>query len=222
MLVFSSESKRDALLLQVADSALLRTVRNQARRRTLLTVGKPSRLAAGTPAAQEVRRDASLTVGKPSRLASGMPAAQEVRRDALLTEASRPGLLRGASQRQRGKAGRITYVSFSNNLAGRDHRCPIRCRSAVRRLMNIQLTLDYQTILRNESRPVHLVAKLTAQKLETHARPRSAAFAVVLDRSSSMSGSRFSWPANPAPPLFAICVPTTISAWLSSTILPKW
>jgi Ca-activated chloride channel homolog len=59
---------------------------------------------------------------------------------------------------------------------------------AVSRLMNIQLTLDYQTILRNEPRPVHLVAKLTAQKLETHARLRSAAFAVVLDRSSSMSG----------------------------------
>src|SRR3984957_20219406 len=54
--------------------------------------------------------------------------------------------------------------------------------------MNIHLTLDYQTILRNEPRPVHLVAKLTAQKLETHARPRSAAFAVVLDRSGSMSG----------------------------------
>jgi hypothetical protein len=53
--------------------------------------------------------------------------------------------------------------------------------------MNIQLTLDYQTILRNEPRPVHLVAKLTAQKLETHARPRSAAFAVVVDRSGSMS-----------------------------------
>src|ERR1700736_1456386 len=54
--------------------------------------------------------------------------------------------------------------------------------------MNIQLTLDYQTILRNEPRPVHLVTKLTAQKLETHARSRSAAFAVVLDRSGSMSG----------------------------------
>jgi Ca-activated chloride channel family protein len=54
--------------------------------------------------------------------------------------------------------------------------------------MNIHLTLDYQTILRNEPRPVHLVAKLTVQKLETQARPRSAAFAVVLDRSGSMSG----------------------------------
>jgi uncharacterized protein with von Willebrand factor type A (vWA) domain len=54
--------------------------------------------------------------------------------------------------------------------------------------MNIQLTLDYQMILRNEPRPVHLVAKLTAQKLEAHIRPRSAAFAVVLDRSTSMSG----------------------------------
>jgi hypothetical protein len=29
---------------------------------------------------------------------------------------------------------------------------------AVGRLMNIQLTLDYQTILRNEPRPVHFVA----------------------------------------------------------------
>jgi Ca-activated chloride channel homolog len=54
--------------------------------------------------------------------------------------------------------------------------------------MNIQLTLDYQTILRNEPRPVNLVAKLTAPKLETHGRPRSAAFAIVLDRSGSMSG----------------------------------
>jgi hypothetical protein len=54
--------------------------------------------------------------------------------------------------------------------------------------MNIQLTLDYQTILRNEPRPVHLVAKLTAQKLGIYARPGSAAFAVVLHRSSSMSG----------------------------------
>src|SRR6202030_888566 len=54
--------------------------------------------------------------------------------------------------------------------------------------MNIHLPLDYQTILRNKPRPVHLVAKLTAQKLETYARPRSAAFAVVLDRSGSMSG----------------------------------
>jgi hypothetical protein len=54
--------------------------------------------------------------------------------------------------------------------------------------MNIQLTLDYQTMLRNEPRTVHLVAKLTAQELETHARPRSAAFAVVPDRSRSMSG----------------------------------
>jgi Ca-activated chloride channel family protein len=54
--------------------------------------------------------------------------------------------------------------------------------------MNIQLTLDYQMILRNEPRPVHLIAKLTAPKVEIHTRPRSAAFAVVLDRSGSMSG----------------------------------
>jgi von Willebrand factor type A domain len=54
--------------------------------------------------------------------------------------------------------------------------------------MNIKLTLDYRTILRNEARPVHLVANLTAPKLETQTRKRSAAFAVVLDRSGSMSG----------------------------------
>src|SRR6516165_1247842 len=54
--------------------------------------------------------------------------------------------------------------------------------------MKIDLTLDYQTILRNEPRPVHLVATLCAPKLETHNRPRSAAFAVVLDRSGSMAG----------------------------------
>jgi len=54
--------------------------------------------------------------------------------------------------------------------------------------MNIDLTLDYQTILRNEPRPVHLVSNLCAPKLEAHARPRSASFAVVLDRSGSMAG----------------------------------
>src|SRR5215469_16546714 len=54
--------------------------------------------------------------------------------------------------------------------------------------MKIDLALDYQTILRNEPRPVHLVANLCAPKLEAHSRPRSAAFAVVLDRSGSMAG----------------------------------
>ena len=54
--------------------------------------------------------------------------------------------------------------------------------------MNIDLTLDYKTILRNEPRPVHLVATLGAPKLEAHTRPRSAAFAAVLDRSGSMAG----------------------------------
>jgi Ca-activated chloride channel family protein len=54
--------------------------------------------------------------------------------------------------------------------------------------MKIDLTLDYQTILRNESRPVHLVANFCAPKREAHGRPRSAAFAVVLDRSGSMAG----------------------------------
>jgi hypothetical protein len=46
--------------------------------------------------------------------------------------------------------------------------------------MKIDLTLDYHTILRNEPRPVHLVATLCAPKLEVHTRSRSAAFAVVL------------------------------------------
>jgi hypothetical protein len=54
--------------------------------------------------------------------------------------------------------------------------------------MNIDLSLDYQTILRNEPRPVHLVATLCAPKLEAHTRPRSAAFAVVLERSGSVAG----------------------------------
>ena len=54
--------------------------------------------------------------------------------------------------------------------------------------MKIDVTLDYQTILRNEARPVHLVAKLTAPKLEAPNRPRPVAFAVILDRSGSMTG----------------------------------
>src|SRR6516164_5167809 len=54
--------------------------------------------------------------------------------------------------------------------------------------MQIEVTLDYKTILLNEARPVHLVTKLTAPKLETSNRPRPVAFAVVLDRSGSMTG----------------------------------
>jgi Ca-activated chloride channel homolog len=54
--------------------------------------------------------------------------------------------------------------------------------------MKIDLTLDYQTILRNEPRPVHLVASLGAPKLEQNVRLRPAAFGVVLDRSRSMAG----------------------------------
>jgi Ca-activated chloride channel homolog len=54
--------------------------------------------------------------------------------------------------------------------------------------MKIDLTLDYQTILLNEPRPVHLIATLSAPKLVVHIRPRSVAFAVVLDRSGSMAG----------------------------------
>src|SRR5215469_14283014 len=54
--------------------------------------------------------------------------------------------------------------------------------------MKIDLSLDYKTILRNEPRPVHIVVNLCAPKLDIHSRPRSAAFAVVLDRSGSMAG----------------------------------
>jgi Ca-activated chloride channel homolog len=54
--------------------------------------------------------------------------------------------------------------------------------------MKIYLTLDYQTIPRNEAHPVHLVATLCAPKLKAHTRPRSSAFALVLDRSGSMAG----------------------------------
>ena len=88
--------------------------------------------------------------------------------------------------------------------------------------MNIQLTLDYQTILRNEPRPVHLVAKLTAQKLETHARPRSAAFAVVLDRSSSMSGQPLQLARESCAAVVRNFRRNDFSAWLSSMIPHKW
>jgi len=55
--------------------------------------------------------------------------------------------------------------------------------------MNIELQLDYKTILRNSSRPVHLVAKLTAPAQPLIQRARPTAFTVVLDRSGSMSGA---------------------------------
>jgi Ca-activated chloride channel homolog len=55
--------------------------------------------------------------------------------------------------------------------------------------MNIELQLDYKTILRNSSRPVHLVAKLTAPDQPLTQRARPTAFTVVLDRSGSMGGA---------------------------------
>jgi Ca-activated chloride channel homolog len=55
--------------------------------------------------------------------------------------------------------------------------------------MNIELQLDYKTILRNSSRPVHLVARLSAPTQPLTQRARPAAFTVVLDRSGSMSGA---------------------------------
>jgi len=53
--------------------------------------------------------------------------------------------------------------------------------------MNIELQLDYKTILRNSSRPVHLVARLTAPAQPLTQRARPTAFTIVLDRSGSMS-----------------------------------
>ena len=55
--------------------------------------------------------------------------------------------------------------------------------------MNIELQLDYKTILRNSSQPVHLVARLTAPAQSLIQRARPTAFTVVLDRSGSMSGA---------------------------------
>jgi hypothetical protein len=54
---------------------------------------------------------------------------------------------------------------------------------------SIELQLDYKTILRNSSRPVHLVAKLTAPAQPLPQRVRLTAFTVVLDRSGWMSGA---------------------------------
>jgi Ca-activated chloride channel homolog len=55
--------------------------------------------------------------------------------------------------------------------------------------MNIELELDYKTILHNSSRPVHLVARLTAPAQPLTQRARPTAFTIVLDRSGSMSGA---------------------------------
>ena len=53
--------------------------------------------------------------------------------------------------------------------------------------MKIDCQLDYQTILRNQAQPVHVVVKLTADRLEQQKR-NPLAFCVVLDRSGSMAG----------------------------------
>jgi hypothetical protein len=71
LLVRTFRRTPQAPLGQIHPFDLLQIAKLQVRRDALLTVGKPSRLASGTPATQEVRRDALLTVGKPSRLASG-------------------------------------------------------------------------------------------------------------------------------------------------------
>ena len=53
--------------------------------------------------------------------------------------------------------------------------------------MQIDCQLDYRTILANLAQPVHLVVKLTAERLEQQQR-KPLAFCVVLDRSGSMRG----------------------------------
>ena len=53
--------------------------------------------------------------------------------------------------------------------------------------MKIDCQLDYQTILRNQAQPVHVLVKLTADRLENQQR-KPLAFCVVLDRSGSMAG----------------------------------
>src|SRR5258707_6118624 len=55
--------------------------------------------------------------------------------------------------------------------------------------MNIELQLDYKTILRNSSGPVHRVARLTAPAQPLTQRARPTAFTIVLDRSGSMQGA---------------------------------
>jgi Ca-activated chloride channel family protein len=57
--------------------------------------------------------------------------------------------------------------------------------------MKIETYLDYQTILANQPRPVHFAVKLTASELD-QARPKPAAFCLVLDRSGSMAGEPLS------------------------------
>jgi Ca-activated chloride channel family protein len=54
--------------------------------------------------------------------------------------------------------------------------------------MKINASLDYAVILANRAQPVHFALQLEAPTL-TQARPRPAAFCIVLDRSGSMSGA---------------------------------
>src|SRR5260370_41760550 len=55
--------------------------------------------------------------------------------------------------------------------------------------MNIELQRDNKTILRNSSRPVHLVARLSAPTQPLTQRARPTAFTVGLDRSGSIGGA---------------------------------
>ena len=53
--------------------------------------------------------------------------------------------------------------------------------------MKITPHLDYEVILANRSCPVHFAVQFEAPSVE-QARPRPAAFCIVLDRSGSMAG----------------------------------
>lgn len=58
--------------------------------------------------------------------------------------------------------------------------------------MHIETLLDYETITANRPSPVHVVLRFTAPKTKPN-RTGPIAFSLVLDRSSSMSGSPLLW-----------------------------
>ncbi len=54
--------------------------------------------------------------------------------------------------------------------------------------MKTTVHLDYRAVLADTTQPVHLVLQFDAPAVTT-ARPRPAAFSIVIDRSGSMSGA---------------------------------
>jgi hypothetical protein len=84
--------------------------------------------------------------------------------------------------------------------------------------MNIDLTLAYKTILRNEPRPVHLVATLGAPKLKAHTVRVRQHLPLSLTGLGLWLANRFGWPARPVEPSFAICARTICLPSSCSTI----